>query len=281
MPPIETPPCRLYAILAREAPIGVIFRRGPSKHTQIIRWDTATDTFTHGKWFKGRLFWEHSDLSPDGTLMIYAAQNMSAHTRASSYGSHWTAISKPPYLWALALWPNHSGWVGGGLFLSNRDVWLDGVALEPHPDHKPVGLNVNNERRGDPHQRERRTRDGWEYVHTLRKKQRFIVGGMITIQDGHRKSAPQGPLLLAVTTTYSNFGKPDAYAIETSHGENTPLSGVEWADWDQHGRLVYARGGKLFAMNVSEGFPGMEVELADFNAAKPEYVETPAWARVW
>jgi len=105
---------------------------------------------------------------------------------------------------------------------------------------------------------------------------------METIKDGyHRKPAPQGSLALTLTTTFSKGSHHDTYAIETPRDEDLPLSGVEWADWDQHGRLVYARGGKLFAMNVSEGFPGMEVELADFNAAKPEYVETPAWARVW
>lgn len=43
---IPPAPCRLYAILAREAPGGVIFRPGPSKRVQIVKWDTATDTFT-------------------------------------------------------------------------------------------------------------------------------------------------------------------------------------------------------------------------------------------
>jgi hypothetical protein len=284
MPPIETPPCRLYVILAREANVGVIFRRGPSKHTQIIRWDTATDTFTHGKWFKGRLFWEHSDLSPDGTLMIYSAQNMSAHARASAYGSNWTAISKPPYLWALALWPSHSGWVGGGLFRSNRDVWLDQVTSEPHPEHVPVGLNISNdpERGIDPLLWYRVARDGWEHIYTLRKEWQPIIGETITVKDGyHRKPMPQGSLALTFTTAYANHSHHDSYVIVCHGDESVSLPGVEWADWDHRGRLVYARAGKLFAMDVSGGYPGVEVELADFNAAKPEYVETPAWARVW
>ncbi len=39
------PPCRLSVILAREAPVGVIFRRGPAK------------------WFHGRIYERRSDLS--------------------------------------------------------------------------------------------------------------------------------------------------------------------------------------------------------------------------
>ena len=65
---MSTPPtCRLSVILAREAPVGVIFRRGPAKWVQIIHWNTATDTFTPGQWFHGKIDPERSDLSPDGT----------------------------------------------------------------------------------------------------------------------------------------------------------------------------------------------------------------------
>jgi hypothetical protein len=37
----------------------------------------------------------------------------------------WTAISKPPYLTALALWPKGDGWGGGGLFDSELMVQLN------------------------------------------------------------------------------------------------------------------------------------------------------------
>ena len=70
--PTLRPPCCLYAILAREAPVGVIFRREPSRRVQIIHWDTATDTFTPGQWFHGRIYERRSDISPNGKLMIYS-----------------------------------------------------------------------------------------------------------------------------------------------------------------------------------------------------------------
>ncbi len=42
------PATRLFALLAREARAGVIFRRGPSKQVQLIHWDLRDDSFVHG-----------------------------------------------------------------------------------------------------------------------------------------------------------------------------------------------------------------------------------------
>jgi hypothetical protein len=36
-------PCRLSVLLAREAPVGVIFRRGPSKQVELIKWKPDVD----------------------------------------------------------------------------------------------------------------------------------------------------------------------------------------------------------------------------------------------
>ena len=58
----ESPPARLFVILAREAPVGVIFRRGPAGQTLLIKWDTAHDTFEYGQWLKGRIYERRCDL---------------------------------------------------------------------------------------------------------------------------------------------------------------------------------------------------------------------------
>lgn len=70
--PVRIPP-RLHVILAREAPKAVVFRRGPSGRVCTVGWDLETDTFTMGQWLKGRIYEYRSDLSPDGSLMIYFA----------------------------------------------------------------------------------------------------------------------------------------------------------------------------------------------------------------
>jgi len=44
--------CRLDVLLARDASVGVILRRGPTNWAQLIRWQTD-DTFEAGSGFMG------------------------------------------------------------------------------------------------------------------------------------------------------------------------------------------------------------------------------------
>jgi hypothetical protein len=66
-------PPRLFVIFAERAHEAVIFRRGPSRWHHVIRWNTKDDTFFRGAWFKGRIYPEKCDLSPDGDLLLYFA----------------------------------------------------------------------------------------------------------------------------------------------------------------------------------------------------------------
>jgi hypothetical protein len=50
----RNPSVSIYAILAREARVGVVFRRGPSKQVLLLLWQMNTDQFIKGQWFKGR-----------------------------------------------------------------------------------------------------------------------------------------------------------------------------------------------------------------------------------
>lgn len=57
-----TPPPRLHLLVARDAPKILIIRRGPSKVFHLIAWNTETDEFEQGSWFRGRLYEYRSDL---------------------------------------------------------------------------------------------------------------------------------------------------------------------------------------------------------------------------
>jgi hypothetical protein len=63
-------PCRLFVYLARDAPAGLVLRRGPSAWTRLSLWHTDSDTFLHGQWFRGRIYERRSDLSADGSLWV-------------------------------------------------------------------------------------------------------------------------------------------------------------------------------------------------------------------
>ncbi len=132
-------PPRLSIILARQKPIAVIISRGPSSWYHVILWDTSKDTFEHGAWFKGRIYEDRCGLSYDGKLFVYFA--LQGNKWNSSYQGSWTAVSRPPWLYALTLWPEGSTWSGGGYFLGNRLLALE-TSAKPHPEHPCIGLKI-------------------------------------------------------------------------------------------------------------------------------------------
>lgn len=122
---------RLFVIPAREAQVAIILRRGPRPWYHTILWDTRRDAFMHGAWIKGRIYEEKCDLSPDGSLFIYNVRQ--SNRVRTSFTDVWTAISRPPWLRALVLWPHGTTYGGGGRFTGPRTLW--GVSSEgTHPE---------------------------------------------------------------------------------------------------------------------------------------------------
>jgi hypothetical protein len=115
-------PPRIFGIVARDAPVVAVFRRGPSKQVALLEWNLKTDKVKLGQWFKGRIYKRRADLSPDGKLLIYFAANHRGH---DSLGGSWTAVSEMPYLRAKHLYAWGHCWNGGGLFLDNKRYWLN------------------------------------------------------------------------------------------------------------------------------------------------------------
>jgi hypothetical protein len=289
---------------------------------QLIRWDTAADTFEPGQWFHGRIYEEYSDLSSDGRLLVYWARKGRRYV-ASDVGrfDNWTAVSKPPYLTALALWPG-GDWQGGGLFGDSHKIRLNFSGPRgnlPARGSLPSDFKVRARpwTEDGPVLFPRLERDGWRQIKSMQgsyprsqfrpqlqalladrdslakaARARIIeqVLPKITLKSGYlterpvvmEKLHPSGSLSLVMA--YAIFGYHTGFDFQLK-GEllkaQVPVEGAEWADWDHRGRLVYVCGGKLFAVEI-EG-PGLlePRELADFNDARPEPKEAPAWAREW
>ena len=153
------PPCRLSIVFASEAEVAVVLRRGPSRWVEVVLWDAAKDRFEPGHWLHGRIFPERCGLSPNGKLFVYFAAKHGMVDKSRGYQDTYTAVSKPPYLTALAMWPEGSTWGGGGRFIDNRTLRLAYGArgtrpphgrtqlymapLPPHhPNHAPTGLTI-------------------------------------------------------------------------------------------------------------------------------------------
>lgn len=132
---------RLHVLLARDKPVGVVIRRGPSKTFCTLLWDLRTDRFAMGQWIRARIYPMRSDLSPDGRYLVYFALN--GRWQSETRGSY-TAISRAPYLKAIALYPKGDAWGGGGLWTGPRTFWLN------HRDPREAPLRSTGEVAPDP-----------------------------------------------------------------------------------------------------------------------------------
>src|SRR5262249_32290941 len=138
-PILVMPAPRLFVIMARVAHVAVVVRRGPAAWARLSLWNTDRDDFIPGAWFRGRIYENKCDLSPDGELFVYAA--FQGRRAGTTYTKSWTAVSRPPWLHALVLWPMGTTYGGGGRFIDHRRLVLRGAG-KAHPDHPLRGIEI-------------------------------------------------------------------------------------------------------------------------------------------
>ena len=271
-------PARVHIIFAREADYAVIIRRGPSKKVCTIGWDLKKNTFKLGQWLKGRIYERRCDLSPDGKHFIYFALN--GKWDSETEGS-WTAISRTPYLKALGLWSNGSGWNGGGLFMKNNKIWLNefmyGSSKLQHPHgftktkKYPFNEYYGGECPGVYYLRLQR--DGWNLVRHARSGS----------DDGFtvfEKELPKSWTLekKAHATINHPVGKGCYYdthrLVHKERGLTFDYPDWEWADLTK-GRLVWVDKGVLYKAQITSKGVGYERELYDFNPMEFERLSAP------
>ena len=303
------PPARLFVLLARQASIGVILRRGPSDWVQMIKWHTDTETLEQGQWFKGRVYENKCDLSPDGNLFVYFVFKGSRE----KYGYAWTAISRPPYFAPLALWTEYGTVGGGGSFIDNQTVNLHRKGGDFHPEYPPQGLTIFDMSNpvSMPQDAKRIESPQWQWVSRgiddYEEYKAFVAskGKIDSVDDwfqlsdrekgGKKENWYTRYYIPSIDTKQvkkyilerryfgyrSGKGKLEKYSVVNDQtGEKTLLSDVTWADFDQQGRLVLAKEGKLFSAALQNGDLSLN-ELADFNANKPDPQPAPDWATKW
>jgi hypothetical protein len=290
---------RLYVLLAREAPVGVVLRRGPKEWVQMIQWDTATDTFTPGQWLRATVHTYECDLSPSGERLLYLAARYRRSRYDPSIGFNWTAVSRVPYWTATALWPHTS--YGGGMFASENELWLDGPWSrdDAHPDFRPPEMVTVRPRSETPLwatgswlgvEYARHLRDGWTWHSDgrtptrLQDAERDHTGRRLFPSDLYRAASDPAAWVLHLRLEYPNHAYDVRRPRSGEVGEVLPLEGVRWADWDQRGRLVCTRAGRLhevrFSSKRGNAVPEWR-ELPDFNESRPEAVPPPEWAKQW
>jgi hypothetical protein len=234
---------RLFGIPASRAAIVAVLRRGPSDWSHVGRWDIARGTYTSGAWIRGNLYPQRCDLSPDGRWLCYFTLKGAAKWRA---GTTYVAISRLPWLTALAAWGTCGTWTRGVHFVEARDTWHVGAPDEGDagPCRKRFGLAVTpaatfavERRRGWTETADSRVRDPGDLWDERRadevrmEKARPGSGGATRLVVGGRFAAFRSSLP----------GEPKQFRYElVRDGRCLHLGDAQWADWDDDGRLLVA-----------------------------------------
>jgi hypothetical protein len=230
-----------------------------------------------GQWLKGRIYERRCDLSPDGKFFLYFAMNGKWTSEARGA---WSAISRAPYLKALALFSKGDCWHGGGLWTGKRTYWLnDGYGHSVLRNTAQVQRDVKYSPREDYGGEDlgvyyhRLIRDGW----TLTERER---SGKYKDIDIFEKTLTHGWNLRKIA--HSEVGAPVGNGCywdehELVHAESGMIIAYpkwEWADLDGV-RLVWANDGKLMCGQLDKDGLTCETELHDFNEMKFNPTQAP------
>lgn len=169
--------------------------------------------------------------------MVYFVTNPADRYRA------WTAICRPPWVKALALWRAWSSWRGGGVFVGPQEVLLDVPEKRKRKRGDPgVMCSFRTDDLFDVHACRLR-RDGW-------------------VQESAKDSAWQkvGPdeVQIRYTPPHYDFSagglRRGRCSLRSPDGSTLPgLGRAQWADWDLRGRLIAAGEDGVIRRYTSDG----------------------------
>ncbi|MGF1551122.1 MAG: hypothetical protein ACFBWO_01310 [Paracoccaceae bacterium] len=262
-PSSETPPTRIFVLLASEARLGVVLAW--RRYTCCFLWRLEDDVLERGNCMGAQLYPERSDLSPDGRHLIYFA---ASHKPDDPRSGAWTSISRPPWLKAVAFYPEGLALYGGGFFLSN-ETWVftghgyrrsastfsdeSGLVRMP-PPHPAV--------RGIPSSRAAHLRrSGWEVTTMPGEDVRF------------ERSLGRHWRLLKTRRIPGDPGRgriDERTALVAEDGRRIDCPDWDWADADPRtGDLLYAQAGRLWRQPVTgrRGWPDPTL-VADLNGMR-------------
>jgi hypothetical protein len=284
------PSTRIFGICASVSPRVVLIRRGPTKHTLCVLWNTATHEFFAGQWFKGRIYEERCGLSPNGDKFVYLA----ADQKPPFYA--WTAVSRPPFLTALALWPNSGTWGGGGVWDTNRRLMLNqmGVPKLGKGFRKPPELEVRpiapwaGHGEDDPIRTLRMKREGWIVVDEGSCKKALWDAPLVweyARPAVWRKMRGQYSLERRLLGVNEKNGPWHVYKHRLLDADGNIVQDYgrsDWADWSTASDVLLTRDGQVHRVVIGHKTGPAEPEvLIDLAPLRFEPMPPPANATRW
>jgi hypothetical protein len=273
----------LYVLPALRAPVAAVFLRVPGKWWHVMRWDLGSGELEPGAWLKGTLYPRRSDVSPNGRLLSYFLSKEGKGTFMGMQGRHrFHAVSKLPWVFALAAWPAPDTDTTGQAFADPPRLDLGA----PHfgtagPLGEAIGLGAS-----EPLQYAVERRRGWVEHPSCPPRvpsDPFDEDRSVVLEKSHPSAAdvklilrdegwdPEAPGAID--------GRAPSYALEV--GDHTDeLDDVVWADWHPlTGHLLAATDDSRLVVRLPrEREPIWERELSGVRrVAGP----APPWAQRW
>jgi len=289
-------PARIFFLIAREVNKAIVFRRGPTKWTQMLVWDLNSNELEYGQWSRVKFQKWRCDLSPSGKYLIYLDNQFEDQDSA-------TVISKPPYWNALTKWKHYNPLfgMGGGVFNSENEVVLNWHFKLEADKLFPVNPQLNVICKGKSYDVEnvRLERDGWslldskEFVdnemNRLKKTSMFwndiyMENRFQTTPELWSKPITKTSFLYRLSYLHPKKIKRLSKFFIKKRQEVKELEGIEWAEVDHNGRIIATKNGTLMASKIfndgSVQLDNLEI-LHDLNALKPTKVSVPNEMKKW
>jgi hypothetical protein len=264
-------------LLATGAPIACVLRRGPTDWWHVARWDVDEHRVEHGAWLRAKIYPERCAVSPDGSLLAAFVLD----GRSGSWGRYF-AVSKLPWLHALAAWETPDTYTTGAHFPDERTLVLAGTVQTSAPFHGSFPGEVTL-RPTDMHwTRSRLFRElntGWRVVPATEPWVEHLSAPIAAQPNAvvAARTSPHTPQWQLVLVSLWEYRR-EYYLLERENA--VPLTGVVWAEWDP------ARRGSLLAATSTGQLQTMTADLEpawqyEMNRFQPESTAAPDWAKSW
>lgn len=270
---------RICCVTDPTARVAAVLERRPRKWWRVGRWDLVTGRYDGGAWFRGTLYPQCCDLSPGGRWLSYfARKNDSAWPAGSTYN----AVSRLPWLKALAAWRESGTWSRGLHFVADTGVWEVGV---PAVGDAAACRAVCGMRFTAPAQFATERRRGWREAEANQEREpndvwderREVVMEKSMPANNRHILTVRGKFEAFRTSPDRRLPRPSPYTLLRS-GRAETLAGVQWADWTCEGHLATATDQMLRILDTQRGRVVSETPLAD---EEPRPEPAPAWADEW
>ncbi len=274
---------KICGFTARSANTMVLLYQRRRRETFVLRYTYADKTggarnkLTVGSRFTGRFYPSRCDLSPDGKHFVYFVMG-GGQARYPERHYCWTAMCRPPHLKASFLLPHDDTWGGGGVFINNQTVVVEGgmydgaKKLEKLHLSNVDGVNVLVESGyvplTPPPKLPKLVDSGWRCSNPLT---RMVSDTVWT------KSVKRAKLLVRERQAKQSPGDYDRweYVLRGRSRKEVFLSELmaeaTWADFDRQGRLVLGIGHTLQIFNAPrEGMAEKPSRIIDLEEATKE-----------